>query len=71
MTGTVIAVLALAFSAAGNAVLGVAVWQSHRTVREVLRCIPEYRERATEGTARVYSPWSDPRRQRREEDDTA
>lgn len=70
-TVTAVLVIALTLSAAGNAVLGITVWHGQRTIRDVLRCIPEYRERATEGTARVYSPWRKDQRARKEGDETS
>lgn len=60
---TAILIAALCVSAAGNAVLGVTAYLQTRTMSAVLRLIPEYRERATAGTARIWSRWSATRRE--------
>lgn len=58
MTTTAVLIAVLCVSAAGNAVLGAAAYLQARTVSDLLRTLPEYRERATGGTARIYSRWN-------------
>ena len=69
MTTTAVLIAVLCVSAAGNAVLGAAAYIQARTVSDLLRTLPEYRERATGGTARIFSRWAALRPERREEAD--
>lgn len=56
---TVMIAAALIVSAAGNAVMGILLVRSCSFADTLLRMIPEYRERGTEGTPRIYSPYED------------
>lgn len=54
---TVLIAAALIVSAAGNAVMGIMIVRFCSFADALLRMIPEYRERGTVGTPRIYSPY--------------
>lgn len=56
---TVIIAAALVVSAAGNVVLGIVLHRNCVLLDAVLRMIPDYRERGSVGTPRIFSPYKD------------
>lgn len=56
---TVMIAAALIVSAAGNAVLGIVLHRNCVLLDAVLRMIPDYRERGSVGTPRIFSPYED------------
>ena len=51
--------------AAGSVAVGVILWRGLADIAAAIRGTPGGRERATAGTARVYSPWA---RKKRDEE---